>query len=138
MSAVTSMTTVSPVCVKCGIIKKSGKSSCCGRGGSWFRNCGGVAKLRHTWYEGIQSCKARPQLKPATEQYLNINATQAKGFVMTNFKSSSTSAKPFTLTSAITSTTYDGPLDISMITTASEKLFNFALFYISMLLVIVT
>merc|ERR1719201_3088543 len=49
-------TTIGSVCPTCGTIGKSGKSSCCGRGGSWFRNCGSVenAKLVHTWYEGIQ------------------------------------------------------------------------------------
>ena len=47
--------------------------SCCGRGGSWFKNCGGVAstKLHHTWHEGIQACKARSQSKTAIGQQLN-------------------------------------------------------------------
>ena len=57
-------TAISPVCRRCGTIEKSGKSSCCGRGGSWFRNCGS-AKLDHTWYEGIQVCKAWAQPKRA-------------------------------------------------------------------------
>ena len=54
------------MCPKCGTIDKSGKASCCGLGGSWFRNCGGVGnrKLRHTWHEGIVVCKTRAQLKP--------------------------------------------------------------------------
>jgi surface protein len=45
-------------CAKCGSIKKSGKMSCCGRGGSWFRDCGsgGNSKFGHTWSEGIQAC----------------------------------------------------------------------------------
>merc|ERR1711981_200440 len=49
------------VCDKCGSIGKSGKASCCGRGGSWFRNCGSVgnAKFQYTWYEGIQACSAQ-------------------------------------------------------------------------------
>jgi hypothetical protein len=38
--AASATTTVRPVCRKCGTIAKSRKSSCCGRGGSWFRNCG--------------------------------------------------------------------------------------------------
>ena len=48
------------VCPKCGIMGQFGKRSCCGRGGSWFKNCAstGNAKLYHTWYEGIQACKA--------------------------------------------------------------------------------
>merc|ERR1719174_1643012 len=61
-------TTVRPVCRKCGTIAKSRKSSCCGRGGSWFRNCGsaGNAKLLHTWYEGILICKTRAPSKRAS------------------------------------------------------------------------
>ena len=132
---------VSPVCLKCGIIKKSGKTSCCGRGGSWFRNCGGagVSKLRHTWYEGIQTCKARPQSKAIIEQYLN--ATQEEIIDMINVKSVSTFTKSFTLTSSIKTTTHD-PVHTSvstpMITPGCERLFNFVIFYISILLVIVT
>ena len=55
-------TTINAVCHKCGIISKSAKISCCGRGGSWFRNCGSVgnAKLDHTWHEGIRVCSGRP------------------------------------------------------------------------------
>ena len=35
--------------------------SCCGRGGSWFGNCGSVgnANFDHTWHGGITVCKAR-------------------------------------------------------------------------------
>ena len=60
-------------------MEKSGKISCCGRGGSWFKNCGGTrnAKLGHTWYEGILACKARAQSKPAIGQQLNV--AQEKG-----------------------------------------------------------
>ena len=49
------------VCPKCGITKKSGKRSCCARGGAWFRNCGdaGDAKFEHTWAEGAHACKRR-------------------------------------------------------------------------------
>ena len=51
-------TTISVVCSTCGTINKSGKMSCCGRGGSWFRKCGtsGNTKLHHTWHEGIKAC----------------------------------------------------------------------------------
>ena len=51
----------SSVCLGCGTIQKSGKISCCGRGGSWFGNCGGAgnANLEHTWSEGILACKDR-------------------------------------------------------------------------------
>ena len=49
----------SKLCLKCGIIKKSGKLSCCARGGAWFKNCGdaGDTSVDHTWSEGIQACK---------------------------------------------------------------------------------
>ena len=46
-------------CDECGTIKKSGKRSCCARGGAWFKNCGDVGgtKFDHTWVEGIQACQ---------------------------------------------------------------------------------
>ena len=52
----------SSVCPKCGNIKKSGKSSCCARGGSWFQNCGdaGDDNFGHTWLEGTLACKGQP------------------------------------------------------------------------------
>jgi len=48
-------------CLECGTIQKSGKLSCCARGGSWFGDCAATAnaKVKHTWYEGIQACKER-------------------------------------------------------------------------------
>ena len=66
-------TTISFACSKCGTIKKSGKTSCCGLGGSWFRNCGsgGNSKLDHTWFEGIWACKVRAQSKTAIDQRLH-------------------------------------------------------------------
>ena len=62
----------SHACFKCGIIAKSDRSSCCGRGGAWFGDCGsaGNAERRHTWYEGIQVCKARAQLRTGNGQHL--------------------------------------------------------------------
>ena len=53
-------TTISAMCPKCGTIEKSGQVSCCGRGGSWFKNCGGSGntQLDYTWSEGIQACNA--------------------------------------------------------------------------------
>ena len=67
-------TTIGPVCPKCGTIAKSGKTSCCGRGGSWFRNCGGAGntKLKHTWYEGIHGCKSRGRSKTVMGHQLNV------------------------------------------------------------------
>ena len=66
-------TTVNSVCPKCGSIPKSGKRSCCGRGGSWFRNCGGAgnSKFDHTWYDGIQACKRWAQSKRVSGQQSN-------------------------------------------------------------------
>ena len=45
-------------CPKCGTVKKSGKRSCCARGGSWFNKCGdaGDTNFDHTWVEGIRAC----------------------------------------------------------------------------------
>ena len=52
---------VSAACPKCGTSKKSGKRSCCARGGAWFKNCGddaGDSDFDHTWSEGMQACKS--------------------------------------------------------------------------------
>ena len=50
----------SPLCLKCVTVKRSGESSCCARGGAWFKTCGDTsdAKFNHTWAEGIQACKS--------------------------------------------------------------------------------
>ena len=51
--------------------------SCCGRGGSWFRNCGsdGNAKLHYTWSEGIHACKLpQPQSKTGIVQEQNTDS----------------------------------------------------------------
>ena len=49
------------VCSKCGTVKKSGKLSCCARGGAWFQKCGDAAgrNVDHTWAEGIEACKCQ-------------------------------------------------------------------------------
>ena len=54
-------TPINAVCPKCGLSMRSAKMSCCGRGGSWFGNCGSAvnANFGHTWYEGIRACEAR-------------------------------------------------------------------------------
>ena len=69
------MSTIIPPCPQCGAIGKSGKYSCCGRGGSWFGNCGGVGhiKLGHTWYEGIQACKATHEQLRAIHRQSNAD-----------------------------------------------------------------
>ena len=50
-------TTINSACPKC--VKKSGKFSCCFRGGAWFNKCGkpGDPKFDHTWTEGIEACR---------------------------------------------------------------------------------
>ena len=62
-SIVTSPTPISPVCPKCGTNEKSGKRSCCVRGGAWFSNCGdpGDSEFDHTWNEGRQACQGEAQ-----------------------------------------------------------------------------
>ena len=47
-------------CPKCGTTKKSGKRSCCARGGAWFKKCGDVgdSNFEHTWGEGMEACKS--------------------------------------------------------------------------------
>ena len=52
-------TMVSSACPMCGTIKKSGKRSCCARGGAWFNNCGDASdtKFDHTWIEGVRVCQ---------------------------------------------------------------------------------
>ena len=49
---------VNTLCPKCGTAT-SGQSSCCGRGGSWFKKCGdsGDDNFAHTWFEGTTACK---------------------------------------------------------------------------------
>ena len=58
------------ICSTCGTAKKSGKLSCCARGGAWFKNCGDVGgtQFDHTWAEGIQACKGL--LKPSLQVIL--------------------------------------------------------------------
>merc|ERR1711927_134877 len=69
---------MSPVCPTCGIMKKSGRLSCCGRGGSWFGNCGsaGSGKLYHTWYEGVHPCKTLAHSKAAIGRQANAAQQQ--------------------------------------------------------------
>ena len=79
------------------MIAKSVRSSCCGRGGSWFRNCGsaGNSNLEHKWVEGIQACKSRSPSKAAIGQQVN-GAQQlhsSNGADTTNFKAIITAAE---------------------------------------------
>ena len=102
--SIAATTTISSACPRCGTIKKSGKSSCCGRGGFWFEKCGsaGNVKVDHTWYEGIQACNARAQFKTVIDQKSNaaqhhnspgnanwkVDITSAKIFISTNTNAS--------------------------------------------------
>ena len=107
----TTTTITVSVCPKCGTIAKSGKMSCCGRGGSWFKTCGGVGntKLQHTWHEGIQACKTPSQSKKVIRHQLNgaqqkgIDSSQGAG--MENYKSVISTTKTFPYTSTPTSDT---------------------------------
>ena len=62
LTTITSLSAVSSTgwCPKCGTTKKSSKSSCCARGGAWFKKCGDASDTRfnHTWAEGIHACKS--------------------------------------------------------------------------------
>ena len=75
------VTPISAACPKCGIIKKSGKMSCCGRGGSWFGNCGNVGdmKFARTWHEGIWTCKTR-QFQAVLDQQLHAFQSKQNAF----------------------------------------------------------
>ena len=88
------------VCPRCGTIEKSGKMSCCGRGGSWFKHCGGGGntKLHHTWSEGIQACNARSQSKTGIGEELNAGRQQV------NDVSQGSATNTFVLASVNTST----------------------------------
>ena len=47
-------------CPKCRTVKRSGKLSCCARGGAWFGKCGdpGDSEYAYTWLEGIEACES--------------------------------------------------------------------------------
>ena len=120
-------TTISSVCLKCGTIAKSGKSSCCARGGSWFKNCGsaGNAKLDHTWSEGIRACKTRSEMERANGQYLNAvheyGATNSKS-VMGDVETSTTLASANISTRMrVTQTTIITSANVHASTTVSDR-----------------
>ena len=74
-------TTVIPTCPECGIIRKTGKLSCCGRGGSWFGNCGsGENANEHMWSEGMQVCKPRKSQKAADQRQRAPDAKSTASF----------------------------------------------------------
>ena len=114
----TTTTIALSVCPRCGTIAKSGKMSCCGRGGSWFKNCGGTVntKRHHTWYEGIQACKTRSQSKAYIGNQLNVDPQKdihsSQGVHMANQKSVIAATKEFEFTSINTSTPMSGETTI--------------------------
>ena len=117
--------TIVGVCLKCGITKKSGKMSCCGRGGSWFGKCGsaGNTKLGHTWHEGLESCKARSPPKIVISQQLNgadqDGSRSSNDVGSASSKTQVVSPKQFALTSA--STTAALPIVASVGTNTSTS-----------------
>jgi len=71
-------------CAVCGSVKKSRKKSCCGRGGSWYKNCGTSdnkksKKFDHTWFEGIQVCKSA-----VAKSFASMNAAEKFLFKYSN------------------------------------------------------
>ena len=108
---------ISSVCSKCGTVKKSGKLSCCARGGAWFGKCGSADHVKHghAWHEGIETCKAR-QSETVVDQELpasqakrnsssdNANDIDSEGYVTTTHKLASTPAKMSTAATVNAST----------------------------------
>ena len=96
---VVTTTTVSSACPTCGTITKSGKMSCCGRGGSWFGDCGsaGNADIGHTWSEGIRACKLRQfqtvvgQQQRASQPNMNASSDDASMRMELRMESEATS-----------------------------------------------
>lgn len=66
------MSITSVACSECGTIK--GKKSCCGRGGSWFGNCGGTdnTKLKFKWSQGVEACLARSRTNKVISTWQQI------------------------------------------------------------------
>ena len=66
-------------CPKC-VTNPSGKLSCCFRGGTWYRRCGDVGdpNFDHTWFDGIQACKALPRSFAGRQAMLPNQAATAK------------------------------------------------------------
>merc|ERR1711934_1085350 len=112
-------------CAVCGSVKKSRKKSCCGRGGSWYRNCGTSGnkkskKFDHTWFEGIQACKSKSASKSAAASYQEMNAAEKYVFNFAN-----NTAKPsHEITTADKVTTSAAPAKVA--TTAAEVATTFA------------
>ena len=65
----TAATTAESGCPKCGTLLKTGKSSCCGRGGAWAGKCADEVSddFDHTWIEGIKMCSSATALNSGQE-----------------------------------------------------------------------
>ena len=132
-TSATATTSISSVCLACGTIKKSGKLSCCARGGSWFGDCAAtviadwfIAEVQHTWYEGIQACKGRQRNKVIRKQRNDIqensnntssgagNVTNAKTVILGTFADANASVNAPAISGA--NPTIDGPITPPMIT----------------------
>merc|ERR1712032_1264484 len=90
-------------CTKCGKFKRSGRQSCCGLGGSWFRDCGsaGNKKVGHTWFEGIKACKAKNKNKAQSKRAIGEESADSsdgavEAIVTTAKKFAFTSGTPIT------------------------------------------
>jgi len=103
-------TVVASGCLTCGTIQKSGKLSCCARGGSWFGNCAATAnaKVQHTWYEGIQTCKGRKS-KTAVLAQQQSNASSGDAGNFTNSTTDMTPSNVHAKTS-VKAPGVDGPI----------------------------
>merc|ERR1712010_143649 len=124
-------TAASNTCAVCGSVKKSRKKSCCGRGGSWFRNCGsaGNKKFGHTWFEGIQACKQWVSSKrSAAAAYQIMNAAEKYLFNFANNTAkpshTNTPAEPTTTTPATTKVVTTAAAPIT--TTTTTRIATFA------------
>jgi len=91
-------------CTKCGSIKKSRKMSCCGRGGSWFGDCGSGRRFGHTWSEGIKACivtaessKTGIDQKEAKEEPTGADVVNPEEIKLATKPSASVTSSPSTI-----------------------------------------
>ena len=141
------VTTLSFLCPKCGTIKKSGKLSCCGPGGSWFGHCGmtGNTNLSHTWYEGVHACEARQSQAAVNQQHAShLENDFSVGAASVDSKAVVVATNVFVLTTADASSitmpvsmsvTYDGG-SASKATTAKITTMMHVVIHISITLTI--
>ena len=121
------MSVTTSLCPECGIIRKTGKLSCCARGGSWFRTCSaaGDTSLGHTWKEGIAVCKARQSrvaVHHASQQ--NSNASSDDASMGINDKFAIATAQIFEATPANMSISMAGATSVMLSTDTSLRASN--------------